>query len=55
MDMWQPGEGVLYTWVEWIRSAEFLRELDLFQVDDTDGDIIRYASSSIEFSILLCY
>ncbi|KAI0067871.1 hypothetical protein BV25DRAFT_1953211 [Artomyces pyxidatus] len=29
LEMWQPGETVLYNWVEWIRSAEFLTELYL--------------------------
>ncbi|KAJ7275279.1 hypothetical protein B0H12DRAFT_1041911 [Mycena haematopus] len=28
-DMWRPGDGVLYDWVESIRSGEFLTSLDL--------------------------
>ncbi|TCD70047.1 translation termination inhibitor protein itt1 [Steccherinum ochraceum] len=28
-EMWNAGEGVLYTWVEWIRSGEFLDALEL--------------------------
>lgn len=31
--MWHPGETVLYTWVEWIRSAEFLNSLHLMHND----------------------
>jgi E3 ubiquitin-protein ligase RNF14 len=27
--MWEAGEGVLYNWVELIRTAEFLNSLDL--------------------------
>ncbi|KAI0735402.1 RWD-domain-containing protein [Earliella scabrosa] len=29
---WEQGEGVLYTWVEWIRSGDFLEELNLVSV-----------------------
>lgn len=39
--MWQPGEGVLYTWVEWIQNAEFLSELELLSVDESGDGIIR--------------
>lgn len=37
--MWSPGDdsGVLYTWVEWIRTGDFLAEVGLL-ADDT----IRY-------------
>ncbi|CAL1696503.1 unnamed protein product [Somion occarium] len=27
LDMWQAGEGVLYSWIEWIRGGIFLEEL----------------------------
>jgi E3 ubiquitin-protein ligase RNF14 len=29
--MWEAGEGVLYNWVELIRTAEFFSSLDLDQ------------------------
>ncbi|KAJ7293342.1 hypothetical protein C8J57DRAFT_1268781 [Mycena rebaudengoi] len=29
MQMWQPGDGVLYDWVEFIRSGEFLNSIEL--------------------------
>jgi E3 ubiquitin-protein ligase RNF14 len=29
--MWQPGEIVLYTWVEWIRGADFLYSMNVIQ------------------------
>jgi len=29
IEMWNEGEGVLYTWVEWIRGGEFLDVLGL--------------------------
>lgn len=29
--MWQPGEVILYTWVEWIRSADFLNSMNILQ------------------------
>lgn len=31
LDMWQPGQGVLYDWVEYIRSGDFLEPLNLVQ------------------------
>jgi E3 ubiquitin-protein ligase RNF14 len=37
--MWQPGEVVLYTWVEWIRSADFLNSVNIVQ----DG-ALRYVT-----------
>lgn len=33
MEMWQPGEGVLFSWVEWILSAGFLKSMNLIQDD----------------------
>ena len=35
--MWQPGEAILYNWVEYIRTAEFLSIMEL----EKDG-AIRY-------------
>jgi len=29
VDLWQPGEGVLYPWVEFVRTGEFLEVLGL--------------------------
>jgi E3 ubiquitin-protein ligase RNF14 len=37
LDLWQPGESVLYDWVELIRTGDFLQSLGL-----TSGDSIRY-------------
>lgn len=37
LNMWQEGEAVLYTWVEYIRTAEFLSIMEL----ELDGTI-RY-------------
>ncbi|KAJ2928966.1 hypothetical protein H1R20_g8231, partial [Candolleomyces eurysporus] len=28
-DMWQAGDGVLYAWIEYLRTGEFLQPLDL--------------------------
>ncbi|KAI0762769.1 RWD-domain-containing protein [Fomes fomentarius] len=30
---WEKGQGVLYIWVDWIRSGEFLEELGLLSTD----------------------
>lgn len=32
-EMWTEGEGVLYTWVEYLRTGEFLKALDLIRED----------------------
>ncbi|KAH9075807.1 RWD-domain-containing protein [Lactarius deliciosus] len=39
LEMWHPGEAILYTWVEWIRSAEFLKSLQLMH-----NDVLRCVS-----------
>ncbi|KAM5538239.1 hypothetical protein V8D89_008126 [Ganoderma adspersum] len=31
---WEAGEGVLYTWVEWVRTGEFLDDLHLTEAVD---------------------
>lgn len=41
VEMWQPGEGVLYTWVEWIRSAELLGALDLLSEGQAGSNVVR--------------
>lgn len=38
---WEKGEGVLYIWVDWIRSGEFLEELGLLSTDEGQRTI-RY-------------
>ena len=41
VNLWQPGEGALYTWIEWIRGGDFLDALGL--TNQTDGKIgIRF-------------
>lgn len=40
-EMWQPGEGVLYTWVEWIRNADFLSVLHFLSEDVTGNEVVR--------------
>lgn len=42
VEMWQPGEGVLYTWVEWIRSADCLGALDLLSEGPAGSKSVRY-------------
>jgi E3 ubiquitin-protein ligase RNF14 len=29
--MWEPGDAVLYTWVEWIHSADFLNSMEIIR------------------------
>ncbi|KAG6891426.1 hypothetical protein C0992_007205 [Termitomyces sp. T32_za158] len=33
-DLWQPGEGVLYNWIEFLRSGDFFDPVNL--LDDND-------------------
>lgn len=40
--MWQPGEGILYNWIEFIRTGEFLNALSL--TSSTDDHTIRYVN-----------
>ncbi|KIL71079.1 hypothetical protein M378DRAFT_183590 [Amanita muscaria Koide BX008] len=28
-EMWQPGEGILYNWIEYLRTGEFLKGMEL--------------------------
>lgn len=46
--MWSPGDdsGVLYTWVEWIRTGDFLADIGLF-ADDTRSIQYVILSSSL--------
>lgn len=45
LDRWQSGESVLYTWMEYVRTGEFLREMNIASL--TEGDnIISCVSSS---------
>jgi len=49
LEMWQKGEGVLYTWIEFIRTGEFLNNLKLVSV--ADSEIILCVDLSIYLSI----
>jgi E3 ubiquitin-protein ligase RNF14 len=40
-EMFQPGDGVLYDWMEWIRTAKFLEEMG-FIVNEDGEDVVRY-------------
>lgn len=33
LEMWQPGEGVLFPWVETVRSGDMLKELGVLRGD----------------------
>jgi E3 ubiquitin-protein ligase RNF14 len=46
MDMWQPGESVLFSRIEWILSAGFLKSMNLIQ----DDDVLRCVMTSHEGS-----
>lgn len=34
INQWQPGEGVIYNWIEYIRTGEFLSDLDMLSHED---------------------
>ncbi|KAG5648159.1 hypothetical protein DXG03_006113 [Asterophora parasitica] len=49
-EMWQPGEGVLYAWIEFLRNGEFLKSL-AFE-DDTQAIRIFHPSPRILAKLL---
>ncbi|KZT06754.1 RWD-domain-containing protein [Laetiporus sulphureus 93-53] len=56
IEMWQDGEGVLYTWVEWIRSGEFLDALDLTAYSSGESVIhILHPAPHVLFPLLKAY
>ncbi|TFK23127.1 RWD-domain-containing protein [Coprinopsis marcescibilis] len=56
MTMWQPGEGVLYNWVEYLRTGEFLPALDLLGQSGADSIIeISHPNPSILAPLLSAY
>ncbi|RDB29614.1 E3 ubiquitin-protein ligase itt1 [Hypsizygus marmoreus] len=46
-NMWQPGEGILYTWIEFIRSGDFLHSLSLTSSLDVPGIRIPHPSPRV--------
>jgi len=38
LEMWQAGEPLLYNWVEYIRTGDFLDKLNL--LSSTNNDVI---------------
>ncbi|KAG5341372.1 hypothetical protein C0989_011083 [Termitomyces sp. Mn162] len=49
-DLWEPGEGVLYNWIEFLRSGEFLDTLSL--LDDNNDIRIIHPSPPILTKVL---
>ncbi|KAI9512666.1 RWD-domain-containing protein [Russula earlei] len=50
--MWQPGDVILYTWVEWIRSADFLNAMNIIQ----DGVLrISHSTPQMLLPFLIAY
>ena len=43
---WEEGQGVLYNWVEWIRTGEFLEELGMSRTVNGQ-QIIRYVHTLV--------
>ncbi|KAF9014946.1 hypothetical protein BDQ17DRAFT_1385785 [Cyathus striatus] len=43
MNMWQSGEGVLYSWIECLRTGEFLRNLSLVSEDNLSVRLLHNA------------
>lgn len=48
-EKWEAGEGVLYAWVEWIRTGEFLDELHLTEVIDGQRTIWSVLLQTLSF------
>ncbi|KAE9410815.1 hypothetical protein BT96DRAFT_961538 [Gymnopus androsaceus JB14] len=51
IDMWQAGEGVLYNWIEFIRSGKFLDALGMIQ----DPRIIQHSSPQLLAPLLATF
>ncbi|KAK0208513.1 RWD-domain-containing protein [Desarmillaria ectypa] len=53
--MWQPGETILYSWIEFIRGGEFLDSVDL--ISDTDPTVINipHPAPQLLSSLLVAY
>jgi hypothetical protein len=51
-EQFQSGEGALYNWVEWIRSADFLREFG-FLTGKVGEEIIRRVVDSVHNECML--
>ncbi|KAF5355942.1 hypothetical protein D9756_004264 [Leucocoprinus leucothites] len=46
-DQWQAGEGVLYNWVEYIRTGDFLCELDMISSEDGMTILVYHAAPHV--------
>ncbi|KAH8100545.1 RWD-domain-containing protein [Cristinia sonorae] len=56
VEMWNVGEGVLYSWVEWIRGGEFLDVLELTSLVGRDRHVrIPYPEFKILLPFLMAY
>jgi len=56
LELWQDGEGVLYSWIEWIRSGEFLEALDMCsEVNGEEGVRICHSAPHVLAPVLQAY
>ncbi|OBZ78844.1 E3 ubiquitin-protein ligase itt1 [Grifola frondosa] len=56
LELWQEGDGVLCSWVEWIRSAQFLHDLDLVTTLNREQMIrIHHPSPRLLVPLLTAY
>ncbi|KAI0803062.1 RWD-domain-containing protein [Irpex lacteus] len=56
VNIWQEGEGVIYSWIEWIRGGDFLEVLGLMTSSD-DGKCIRipHAAPQLLLPLLIAH
>ncbi|KAF9042083.1 hypothetical protein BJ165DRAFT_1349187 [Panaeolus papilionaceus] len=55
LEMWQKGEGVLYTWMEFIRTGEFLNNLKLVSVADSEIILLPHPAPQIIAPLLTAF
>lgn len=47
LDLWKSGESILYTWIEYLRTGEFLRDMNIAPSTDSDNVISCVSSNQL--------
>ncbi|PPR01177.1 hypothetical protein CVT24_006053, partial [Panaeolus cyanescens] len=55
LEMWQPGDGILYTWIEFIRTGEFLNNLKLLSTANDETILLPHPAPRVIAPLLQGY
>ncbi|KAF8895056.1 RWD domain-containing protein [Gymnopilus junonius] len=55
VNMWQAGEPLLFNWIEYIRTGEFLRKMDLLSTVNSDVILLPHPAPRIIAPLLMEY